>query len=40
MSAIDFPTSEEKQRGVLMALQNGQHLQTLLHGNELKPIKP
>lgn len=26
MSTIDFPTSEEKQRAVLQALQNGQHL--------------
>ena len=26
MNTIDLPTSEEKQRAVLMALQNGQHL--------------
>jgi biotin operon repressor len=28
MSVIDFPTAEEKQRAILLALQNGQQLTT------------
>ena len=43
MSTIDFPTSEQKQRAVLMALQNGQQLTTQrcyreFHTTELRKI--
>lgn len=43
MSTIDFPTSEEKQRAILLAFQNGQQLTNqmcyrLYHTTELRKV--